>query len=227
MRARSSCKRGLAAASIAALVAIAACATAPSGPPREAGPFRAADLVEIVKLDPTILLDIRYATSNNFTGRPVYRQARAFLQRPAAEALVRVNRSLHAKGYGLLVFDGYRPWSVTKLFWDVTAPDKREKGFVANPAKGSKHNRGAAVDLSMYDLSTGREVGMPSTYDEFSDRASPDYKGGTDDLRARRNLLRAEMEKEGFIVDPGEWWHFNYRGWEQYPILDVPFERIG
>jgi len=226
MRARSSCKRGLAAASIAALVAIAACATAPSGPPREAGPFRAADLVEIVKLDPTILLDIRYATSNNFTGRPVYRQARAFLQRPAAEALVRVNRSLHAKGYGLLVFDGYRPWSVTKLFWDVTAPDKREKGFVANPAKGSKHNRGAAVDLSMYDLSTGREVGMPSTYDEFSDRAGPDYKGGTDDERARRNLLRAEMEKEGFTVDPGEWWHFNYRGWERYPILDIPFEKI-
>ena len=127
MRARSSCKRGLAAASIAALVVIAACATAPSGPPKEPGPFRAADLVEIVKLDPTIHLDVRYATSNNFTGRPVYRQARAFLQRPAAEALVRVNRSLHEKGYGLLVFDGYRPWSVTKLFWDVTAPDKREK----------------------------------------------------------------------------------------------------
>jgi len=152
---------------------------------------RAADLVEIVKLDPTIHLDVRYATSNNFTGRSVYRQARAFLQRPAAEALVRVNRSLHEKGYGLLVFDGYRPWSVTKLFWDITAPDKREKGFVANPAKGSKHNRGAAVDLSMYDLSTGRQADMPSTYDEFSDRASPDYKGGTDNERARRDRTRS------------------------------------
>jgi zinc D-Ala-D-Ala dipeptidase len=204
----------------------AACSTVPSRPPVERGPFRQADLVEIVKLDPAIHLDVRYATSNNFTGQPVYREARAFLQRPAAEALVRVNRSLHDKGYGLVVFDGYRPWSVTKHFWEITPKEKREKGFVANPAKGSKHNRGAAVDLSMYDVATGAEVDMPSGFDEFSDRADPDYKGGTAEQRARRDLLRAEMEKEGFTVDPGEWWHFNYKGWEEYPILDVPFEEI-
>lgn len=205
---------------------LVACAAAREGPPREPGTFREPDLVEIVKLDPTIHLDVRYATPNNFTGRAVYREARAFLQRPAAEALVRVNRSLEEKGYGLLVFDGYRPWSVTKLFWDITPQDKREKGFVANPAKGSKHNRGAAVDLSMYELATGKEVEMPSAYDEFTDRADPDYAGGTAEQRTRRDLLRAEMEKEGFTVDPGEWWHFNYRGWEQYPILDVPFDQI-
>jgi zinc D-Ala-D-Ala dipeptidase len=203
-----------------------ACATVPSHPPVERGPFREPDLVEIVKIVPGVRLDVRYATSNNFTGRPVYSQARAFLQRPAAEALARVSASLRAKGYGLLVFDGYRPWSVTRHFWEITPKDKREKGFVANPAKGSKHNRGAAVDLSMYDLATGKEVVMPSTYDEFSDRADPDYAGGTAEERARRDLLRAEMEKEGFSVDPGEWWHFNFNGWEQYPILDVPFERI-
>lgn len=209
------------------LALAAGCATAPSaGPPKEPGPFRAPDLVEIVKLDPTIRLDVRYATANNFTGRPVYREARAFLQRPAAEALVRVNRALAEKGYGLLVFDGYRPWSVTKLFWDITPQDKRDRGFVANPAKGSKHNRGAAVDLSMYELSTGREVAMPSPYDEFSDRAAPDYAGGTAGERERRDLLRAAMEREGFAVDPGEWWHFNYEGWESYPILDVPFGEI-
>ena len=203
------------------------CATAPAaGPPKEPGPFREADLVEIVKLDPAIRLDVRYATPNNFTGRRVYREARAFLQRPAAEALVRVNRALAPKGYGLLVFDGYRPWSVTKLFWDITPQDKRDRGFVANPAKGSKHNRGAAVDLSLYERATGREVAMPSPYDEFSDRAAPEYAGGTPEERQRRDLLRAEMEKEGFEVDPGEWWHFNYRGWESYPILDVPFEKI-
>ncbi|HEX9690417.1 MAG TPA: M15 family metallopeptidase [Thermoanaerobaculia bacterium] len=208
------------------LVAATSCSTVPQHPPVEPGPFRQADLVEIVKLDPTIHLDVRYASSNNFTGRSVYRQARAFLQRPAAEALVRVNRSLRDKRYGLLVFDGYRPWSVTKLFWEITPRDKRARGFVANPAKGSKHNRGAAVDLSMYDLATGKEVEMPSSYDEFTDRADPDYTGGTAEQRSRRDLLRAEMEKEGFTVDPGEWWHFNYKGWESYPILDVAFESI-
>lgn len=199
---------------------LAACA---SGPPREAGTFRKADLVELTPLDPTIHLDIRYATPNNFTGRAVYDEARAFLQRPAAEALVRVSAALKEKGYGLLVFDGYRPWRVTKLFWDITSQEKRDAGFVANPAKGSKHNRGAAVDLSLYDLSTGREVEMPSPYDEFTERADPDYAGGTSEQRERRDLLRAAMEKESFTVDPGEWWHFNFKGWQEYPILDIPF----
>lgn len=119
-------------------------------PPREQGNFRKPDLVELVKLDPTIKLDIRYATTNNFLGTPVYTQARAFLQRPAAEALVRANRELKAQGYGLIIHDGYRPWYVTKIFWDATPDDK--KIFVANPATGSNHNRGCAVDLSLYDL---------------------------------------------------------------------------
>ena len=123
----------------------------------------------------------------------------------------------------MLVFDGYRPWRVTKLFWDVTPPEKHE--FVADPAKGSKHNRGCAVDLSMYDLKTGREVEMPSVYDEMSPRAYPDYTGGTADARQRRDILRAAMEHEGFIVEPNEWWHFNYKDWQAYPILDIPFTR--
>jgi D-alanyl-D-alanine dipeptidase len=226
MRSLSPARRRSASVTLICAAVLTACAAVPQTPPKEPGPFRQPDLVEIVTLDPTIHLDVRYATSNNFTGRPVYRQARAFLQRPAAEALVRVNRRLHEKGYGLLVFDGYRPWSVTKHFWGITPKDKREKGFVANPAKGSKHNRGAAVDLSMYDLAAGQEVAMPSSYDEFSDRADPDYTGGSPEERARRDFLRAEMEKQGFSVDPGEWWHFNYTGWEQYPILDIPFEKI-
>lgn len=197
-----------------------------SGPPVEAGTFRKADLVELVALDPTIHLDIRYATDNNFAGKPVYRQARAFLQRPAAEAVVRAHRALAAKGYGIVVFDGYRPWSVTKLFWEIVTPQDRARGFVADPAKGSKHNRGCAVDLSLYDRTTGSESEMPSRYDEFSDRASPKYAGGPPELLARRELLRAAMEKEGFEVDPGEWWHYNYRDWRLYRILDVPFEAI-
>lgn len=129
--------------------------------PREAGEFREADLVEIVTLDPTIRLDIRYATTNNFLGRPVYQQARAFLQRPAAEALVRANETLKAKGYGLLVFDGYRPWSVTKIFWDSASDEERRIEFVANPKKGSRHNRGCAVDLTLFGLKTGAVVNMP------------------------------------------------------------------
>src|SRR6185369_4605763 len=139
---------------------------AQDGPPKEAGPFREPDLVELIGLDPTLRLDIRYATSNNFVGRPVYKEACAFLQRPAAEALVRANQALRKKGYGLLIFDGYRPWSVTKLFWDITPEDK--KIFVADPKTGSRHNRGCAVDLSMFDLKTGKEVQMPGEYDEMT-----------------------------------------------------------
>jgi D-alanyl-D-alanine dipeptidase len=181
--------------------------------------------VELLALDPTLRLDVRYATANNFVGRAVYPEARAFLQRPAAEALVRAHRELAAQGYGLLIFDGYRPWSITKVFWDVTPKEKRE--FVANPAEGSKHNRGCAVDLSLYELATGREVGMPSAYDEMTERAYPSYTGGTPDQRGSRDLLRAALEKQGFTVEPNEWWHFNYRDWRHYPILDIPFAEIG
>ncbi len=195
-----------------------------AAPPLEEGSFRPPDLVELAPLDPGIRLDIRYATARNFVGRPVYTEARAFLQRPAAEALLRAHRSLKDQGYGLLIFDGYRPWSVTKLFWEVVPQEKRD--FVANPAQGSKHNRGCAVDLTLYDLKTGREVEMPSSYDDMTERASPDYAGGRPEQRTHRDLLRAAMEKEGFSVEPNEWWHFNYRGWREYPILDVPFGAI-
>jgi D-alanyl-D-alanine dipeptidase len=181
--------------------------------------------VELTTLDPTLKLDVRYATPHNFAGQAVYTEPRVFLQRPAAEALVRAHRKLAEKGYGLLLFDGYRPWRVTKLFWDITPREKRD--FVANPAKGSKHNRGAAVDLSLFDLEAGREVEMPSPYDDMSERAAPDFDGGTAEQRARRDLLRAALEAEGFTVEPNEWWHFNYRDWREYPILDVPFSAIG
>jgi D-alanyl-D-alanine dipeptidase len=194
-------------------------------PPREAGPFRPPDLVELQVLDPSIRLDIRYATTNNFARRAVYDEPRAFLERPAAEALVRAHRALKDTGFGLLVFDGYRPWRVTKLFWDITPSSRRE--FVADPAKGSKHNRGCAVDLSLYDLSTGSEVEMPSEYDEMSARAYPTYDGGTAQARARRDLLRAAMEREGFAVESNEWWHFNHKDWTEYAILDIPFSDLG
>jgi D-alanyl-D-alanine dipeptidase len=193
-------------------------------PPQEQGQFRKPDLVEVKILDPRIKLDIRYATSNDFLSTPVYTSARAFLQRPAAEALLRAHRELLKQGYGVLLFDAYRPWYVTRIFWDATPPEKHE--FVANPAEGSRHNRGCAADISLYDLKTGREVSMPGVYDEMSERSYPSYTGGTTAGRSLRDLLRREMEKQGFTVFPSEWWHFDYRDWKQYSIQNVPFEQI-
>jgi D-alanyl-D-alanine dipeptidase len=194
-------------------------------PPVERGPFLPFDLVELTTLDPTIKLEIRYATSNNLFGTPFYSQARAFLQRPAAEALVRVNAALRRRGFGLLVHDGYRPWYVTKMFWDASPADKHV--FVADPATGSKHNRGAAVDLTLYDLATGAPVEMVSTYDETSPRAYPNYPGGTSRQRWHRELLRRAMEAERFTVYEAEWWHFDYADWQKYPIGNVDFNSLG
>ena len=194
-------------------------------PPKESGDFRQSDLVELTKLDPTIKLEIRYATTNNLFAAVFYSEPRAFMQLPAAEALVHVNRKLKQMGYGLLVHDAYRPWYVTKVFWDATPDDKKK--FVADPSKGSRHNRGCAVDLTLYDLKTGKPVEMVSTYDETTDRAYPDYPGGTSLQRWQRDLLRAAMEAEGFTVYEAEWWHFDYQDWQEYRIANVPFDQIG
>lgn len=194
-------------------------------PPAERGQFRAPDLIELISLDPSIHLDIRYATSNDFLGVPVYTQARAFLQRPAAEALLRVLQKLKPLGYGLLIHDGYRPWYVTKIFWDATPPEG--KIFVADPAKGSRHNRGCAVDLTLYDLKTGAPIEMTGLYDEMSPRSFPDYPGGSSLQRWHRDLLRRAMESEGFTVYESEWWHFDYKDWPEYGILNIPFEKLG
>jgi len=212
--------RPIAAAFLCLLLTLCAAA---QGPPQEPGK-KEADLVELTKLDKTIKLDIHYARSDNFVGRPVYPEARAFLQRPAAEAVVRVNKILKAEGLGLMIFDGYRPWSITKLFWDVVPEDKRL--YVADPAKGSKHNRGCAVDLSIYDRKTGKLVPMPSDFDEFSEKAWPTYAGGTEEQRRNRDKLRRLMEAEGFTVNANEWWHFDYNGWQDYAIYDIAFDKI-
>jgi D-alanyl-D-alanine dipeptidase len=182
------------------------------------------DLVELESLDSTIRYDIRYATTRNFMGVPFYDTALAFLQRPAAEALVRAHRTLRAQGYGLLIHDAYRPWYVTKMFWDAT-PDSLKR-FVADPAAGSRHNRGAAVDLTLYDVATGRPVAMPSGYDEFTERAYPNYAGGTSAERENRARLRAAMEAEGFSVYEYEWWHFDYGDWRRYPVMNVRFRDL-
>lgn len=203
------------------LLLLSGCATKP---PHETGNFKQSDLVELIKLDSTFKLDIRYATGNNLVGRPVYMEAQAFLQRPAAEALVQVNDEFKKIGYRLLIFDGYRPWSVTKLFWDITPVESKK--FVADPKKGSRHNRGCAVDLSLYDMTTGKEVSMPGVYDEQTERSYPNYTGGNEEQRKMRDLLRSKMEAHGFTVYDYEWWHFDYKDWRSYKIENIKFSNI-
>ncbi len=193
-------------------------------PPREHGDFLKPDLVDVAALDPKIHLDIRYATSHGFLGAPVYTEAKAFLERPAALALVRVAHELESQGYGLLIHDAYRPWYVTKIFWDATPPDLRI--FVADPREGSRHNRGCAVDLTLYSLATGKQVPMTGHYDEMTERSYAFYPGGTQLERWDRDLLRRAMAREGFHVYLYEWWHFDYHGWRHYPILNLTFEQL-
>lgn len=193
-------------------------------PPTEGGSFLKPDLVELTSIDPSIKLEIRYATSHNFVGAPLYSEPRAFLQRPAALALAAASQRFHVLGYGLVVYDSYRPWYITKMFWDGVP--KKERIFVANPRKGSRHNRGCAVDLTLYDLKTGLPVEMTGGFDEMSERSYPTYPGGTSLARWHRDLLRQVMESEGFTVNKYEWWHFDYRNWQRYPILNLTFETL-
>jgi D-alanyl-D-alanine dipeptidase len=194
-------------------------------PPVESGTFRATELVELHSLDPTIRYDIRYASTNNFMGQQFYSMPRAYLQRPAAEAAARAHRWLAKFGYGLLAYDAYRPWRVTKMFWDAT-PNAMKEVFVANPSKGSRHNRGCALDAGLYHLDTGRPADMVSGYDEFSERAFPNYPGGTSLQRWHRELLKTALEQEGFKQYEWEWWHFDFAGWERWRIGVVSFEEL-
>ena len=193
-------------------------------PPAEEGTFLTPDLVDLSAVGANFKFDIRYATRNNFMGEVMYTRPAAYLQRPAALALAAASHELSSRGLGLLVFDAYRPWAVTWLFWEATPVEKRS--YVANPSRGSRHNRGCAVDLTLYDLKTGKMLPMPSGYDDFSERAHQDFSGGSDEERKNRLILREAMEKEDFLPYRYEWWHFDYAEWQQYPILNLPFEQL-
>jgi zinc D-Ala-D-Ala dipeptidase len=188
-------------------------------------PVDSSGLIELTSLDRNIILDIRYATTDNFTGRQLYDQARAFLIAPAAKALFRAHLAAKTQGFGLTIYDAYRPWRVTKALWDAT-PAGPKKNYVANPKKGSKHNRGCAVDLTLHRLSDGEEVEMPSGYDEFSPRAHRNFTAAPAMALQHRDLLETLMEAQGFRGASNEWWHFDFIGWEKYPVLDIPFEAL-
>ncbi|MCE5294048.1 MAG: M15 family metallopeptidase [Chlamydiales bacterium] len=188
-------------------------------PPTEDGTFLDSHLVDVFDLEPTFHLDVRYACHNNFVGTPLYAEPKVMLQKPAADALIRVHRSLAKRGYGLILYDGYRPWYVTWVFWQAT-PDA-QKIFVADPNEGSKHNRGCAIDVGMYELQTNKAVEFPSGFDEMTHRAYSDYSGGTLEQTMHRKILRDAMQEEGFTVHPKEWWHFDYKDWPHYPITNT------
>lgn len=175
------------------------------------------ELVELDKFIPGIVLDIRYATTNNFTGQTLYPSARCFLRKPVAENLRAVQSELATQGLGLKVFDGFRPLSVQKKMWEVFP----HPGYVADPKKGSRHNRGAAVDLTLIRLSDGAELPMPTAFDDFTTKAHRDFNDLPEEAIRNRALLETLMEKHGFIGLPTEWWHFDDANWKRYPIMDV------
>ena len=180
------------------------------------------ELVDVATAVPGIRIDVRYATPDNFMHEPLYPMARVFLRRPAAEALRAVQHDLAAQHLGLKVFDGYRPYRVTEKMWEpYKNPD-----YVADPAKGSRHNRGAAVDLTLVNLETGEEVAMPTPYDDFTKKAWQDYMELTPEVLRNRATLRDAMRAHGFEPLPSEWWHFDFQGWKDYELMDVDLREL-
>src|SRR3989338_8491313 len=176
-------------------------------------------LIDIRQVHPRVLVEVRYATPDNFMGEALYPEARCLLRRETAAKLAHAQDALELQGLGLKVFDGYRPLAVQKKMWARFPLE----GFIANPAKGSNHNRGAAVDLTLVDRE-GQELTMPSAYDEFSERSHRDYSGGTEAERKNRAILEEAMVKEGFTGLSTEWWHFDDTDAKNYPVLDISFE---
>ncbi|NOZ55640.1 MAG: D-alanyl-D-alanine dipeptidase [Calditrichaeota bacterium] len=180
-----------------------------------------ADLVDVQQVIPDIVVDLKYATADNFTGQVLYEVPRCFLRRATAERLARVQARLRKQGLGLKIWDGYRPRSVQWKMWKLV-PDSR---YVADPRKGSRHNRGAAVDVTLVD-STGRELEMPTGFDDFTEKAHRDYQGCSETARRNRALLEAAMTAEGFVPLPTEWWHFDDPEWRKYELLDVSLSEL-
>lgn len=178
----------------------------------------------ITKEIPNIQLDLKYATAHNFTGVRMYPAniKTTFLRDDASRALALVAAALKEKGLGIKVWDAYRPYQVTVRFWNLIHDER----YVANPAKGSGHNRGIAIDLTLYNLSDGKELDMPTGFDDFSVRAHHGYMQLEEKQIQNRELLRAIMEKYGFVRFETEWWHYYWPGAEKFAVLDLPFRQL-
>jgi D-alanyl-D-alanine dipeptidase len=180
------------------------------------------ELVDLERFIPGIVLDIRYATANNFTGTVIYNLAKAYARKPVAEALLKAQKDFNALGYGIKVFDGYRPYKATVKFYEVY----KDTTYVASPYRGSRHNRGCAIDMTIFDLKTGKDLPMPTEYDSFKKEAWPRTPVADPVIRKNRELLISVMEQYNFKVNGSEWWHFDFKGWKNYEVLDIDFEEL-
>lgn len=179
------------------------------------------DLVNITEIDSTIIVELKYATKDNFLGDTLYSANICLLRRAVAERLVQVHQTLRKRGFGLKIWDGYRPLSVQKKMWKKL-PDPK---YVANPQRGSNHNRGAAVDVTLVDLK-GHELEMPTDFDDFSPKARSDYPSVSDQAKRNRKILQDAMQEQRFLTISSEWWHFNDKDCKKYSVLDVPLEKF-
>jgi zinc D-Ala-D-Ala dipeptidase len=180
------------------------------------------ELVDLQKFVPGLVMDIRYATTNNFTGTVIYNLAKAYARRPVAESLLKVQNELKAKGLGIKMFDGYRPYKATVKFYEVY----KDTTYVASPYRGSRHNRGCALDLTIVDLKTGKDLKMPTEYDSFKKEAWPSTPVADPEARENRAMLIDVMERNGFKVNGSEWWHFDFKGWKNFEVMDIDFEEL-
>ncbi len=177
-------------------------------------------LIEIKTRIPNIILDIRYATENNFLKKVFYKEAKAFARLPVVKALENVQGELNKQGIGVKIYDGYRPYAITVQFYE-SFPDST---YVASPWTGSKHNRGCALDMTLVDLKTGNELAMPTPFDTPAEESWADAPVKDEIAFKNRELMKSVMAKNGFTVEPSEWWHYNFNGWKEYPLMDMPFD---
>lgn len=179
-------------------------------------------LLDLEILIPNLKKDVKYATTDNVTKHVLYETPGVFLRLPAANALRNVAVELALNGIGLVIYDGYRPYAVTKKIWEFVL----DEDFAASPKTGSRHNRGCAIDLGLYDLKTGELLEMPTVFDDFTTKAGHAYQDLFLSIRANRALLRSVMEKHGFQVLESEWWHYDFRDWKKYDLMDIPFTEL-
>ncbi|MCA0388729.1 MAG: M15 family metallopeptidase [Bacteroidetes bacterium] len=179
-------------------------------------------LLNLEGLAPNLRKDVKYATTDNVTKQVLYTTPGVFLRKPAAEALKKIAEELALNGIGLVVYDAYRPYSITKKIWEFVL----DEDFAASPKTGSRHNRGCAIDIGLYDIVSGELLEMPTVFDDFTEKASHKYMKISPQQRINRALLRTVMEKHGFKALESEWWHYDYSSWQSFDLMDISFEDL-